>query len=437
MKRALLYFSISAICLAMVACSAPEEESSTDGGANESESATGADEEVELEMYSWRSEDRSAYETIIEAFEEEHPNISISFRPFDSSEYNTILTNALVSGSGPDIVQLRPYSGAETIADNGYLVNLDDIEGLDNINDDYLNAARGSDESLYGIPLSLNAGVIFYNQDLFDEYGVDVPGTYEEFVAASETFLENDIVPVAQGGRLAYLLSMLHGVMSPSVYGGNEFVEEVTSGEADLTDERLLSSLERMEELERFFPQDFIALDDNDAQAIFYAEEAAMYINGDYRIGTFESNIPDMNLGVIPGLQLDEGGETPVMTWVDGSYGVVDGTGNEEAALKFMEFMATPEFGQLFTDNLNRVSAVDGVNPEHDLVQQIAQAAEESSTPYLMLVHFGTGSPTTKTVFEDSLQGMYLDEITKEDVLEDSQQNAERAEEEEPEDLDE
>lgn len=390
---------------------------------------------VELEMYSWRTEDRAAYEEIIAAFEEENPDIKINFNPFDSTEYNTILTNALVSGTGPDIAQLRPYSGAQTIADNGYLVALDDIEGIDKFDESYLEAAKGSDGNIYGVPLSLNVGVIFYNQNIFDEYGLDIPETWDEFVAVSEKLLANEIIPVAQGGRDAYLLAMLHGVISPTAYGGNEFVSDLAEENTDLTDERMMESLDRMEEIAGFLPADFIALDDNDAQALFYAEEAAMYINGDYRLETFENNIPDIPIGVIPGLKEENAEEPLVMDWVDSSYGVVEGSEHEEEALKFMEFMATQEFGQLFSDSLSRVSAVEGVSATHEIVQQVTEASEANSTPYLMLVHYGEGSPTTKTIFEDGLQGMYLGEITKEELLEEAQENAERAAEEEVEEL--
>lgn len=416
MKFGKLFLTLSMLgfVLLFAACSASGE-----GGSS--------DDVVELEMYSWRAEDRQAYEKLIEAFEDEHPNIKINFSPFDSTEYNTILTNAIISGEGPDIAQLRPYSGTKTLADNGDLLNLDDIDGIDSINSDYLDAARGSDGSVYGVPLTLNAGVIFYNKGLFDEYGLEAPETWDEFMEVSAELDANGIIPVAQGGRAAYLLSMLHGVISPSLYGGNELVEELVNGETDLLDDRMLATLDRLQELEQYLPQDFIALDDNDAQALFYAEEAAMYINGDYRLGTFENNAPDMELGVIPALKIDGTDEAPVMTWVDGSYGVLDSSDNQDEAMKFMEFMTTQEFGQIFTNEFNRVSAVEGVNPEHEIVQQVSDAKDVSSTPYLFLVHFGEGSPTTKTVFEDALQGMFLGEITKEQVLEDAQRNYERA----------
>lgn len=401
------------------------------GNSKEAKTGEGASvdkkDTVELEMYSWRTEDRGAYEKIIAKFEEENPGIHIKFQPYESTEYNTILTNALVAGSGPDIVQLRPYSGTKTIADNDYLTALDDLEGLKNIDETYLDAAKGSDGKVYGVPLTLNAAVIFYNENIFKEQGLEVPETWDELLEVSEKLKSKDIIPIAQGGRDAYLLSMVHGVIAPSSYKGNEFVDKVVEGKSDFKDPAFIDSIERMKQLEQYFPKDFIALSDDDAKALFYTEDAAMYINGDYRLETFEENIPDIPLGVISGLSFEKGGETPVTTWVDGSYGVVKNSKHQDEAMKFMEFMASQQFGQMFSDELNRLSAINGVEPEHPIVQQIAEASEKSSTPYLMLVHFGDGEPTTKTTFENALQGMYLGELTVDEVADETQENVERA----------
>ncbi len=425
MRKVFLGLFLFILGTILVACGGDNDK--TTGNDEKSGSETAKEDIVELEMYSWRTEDKSAYQEIIATFEEENPTIKVHFQPYESTEYNTILTNALVAGSGPDIVQLRPYSGARTIADNDYLVSLDDVPGIHDFDQAYLEAASGSDGKEYGIPLTLNAGVIFYNQHIFDDLGLEPPETWDDFVKVSEKLIENDIIPVAQGGRDAYLLSMLHGVIAPSAYGGNTFVEDIKNGDADLTDARMMKSLDRMEELEAFLPDHFIALDDNDAQALFYAEEAAMYINGDYRLETFNKNIPDIPIGVIPGLKDEETGEVTVMNWVDSSYGVVKNSKHQEEALKFMEFMASTEFGQMFSDHLSRVSAVNGVKAKNEIVQQVTEASENSSTPYLMLVHFGEGSPSTKTVFEDGLQGLYLGEITKEELLKEAQENADKA----------
>ena len=426
-KRFMLIGLLFILSLLVIGCSDEKSSSGNDESNGEETVKEDTAEEVGLVMYSWRPEDREMYEKAIAKFQETYPHIEIDFQPYKSTEYNTILSNALISGDGPDIIQLRPYNGAKSIADNDYLVALDDLAGINNINEAYLDAARGTNGKVYGVPLSLNAGAIFYNKKLFEENGITEPKTWDEFIEACKKLKAAGIIPIAQSGRAAYLLSMTHGVIGPSAYNNNEFVEKVIAGEAKLTDSPFVESVQRMSDLEEFFPKDFIALEDNDAQTLFYTEQAAMYINGDYRLSTIEGTAPDLSVGIIPGLTNDANEDPAVVTWVDGSYAAVKNSDHPEEAKLFMEFLASSEFGQIFTNESNRLSAVNGVEPQHPLVKLISEASEKQSTPYLMLVHFGDGEPTTKTTFENALQGMYLDELTVDGVIQESQQNADRA----------
>ncbi|WP_432357255.1 ABC transporter substrate-binding protein [Sporosarcina sp. UB5] len=380
---------------------------------------------VNLTMYSWRPEDREAYEKFIKVFEDQNPGITVTFKPYKSTEYGTILTNALTAGQGPDIIQLRPYEGAVSIIDAEYIVPLDDIKGINDISDEYLTAARGSDGNVYGVPLSLNAGIIFYNKDVFEEHDFNLPTTWDELLQVGEEMKAKGIIPIAQAGKAAYLLSLTHSVIGATSYD-QSYIDDLLSGKADLTDERFVESVKRMEQLEGLFPKDFIALDDKDTQAMFYTGQAAMYINGSYRLETFENTAPDLNIGILPSFASEEGGETPLVTWVDGSYAVVKASKYQEEAKKFMEFMASKEFGQLFSDELSRISAIPGVEPKHELVKEMTKLGEANPTPYLMLVHLGGGSPTTKTTFENALQGMYIKELTVDGVIEESQKSMDR-----------
>ncbi|GIN40215.1 MULTISPECIES: ABC transporter substrate-binding protein [Heyndrickxia] len=416
MKRYLIYFItilfVSSIFLAGCSSSSSDSEKKVN--------------KVELTIYSWRPEDKEAYEKFIDEFEKENRGVEVNFKPFKSTEYGTILTNALSSGKGPDIIQLRPYQGATTIADSGYLLPLDNVKGLTDIPKEYLDAAKGSDGKVYGVPLTLNSAVIFYNTQLFKENGLEPPKTWDQLLQVSKEFQSKGIVPIAQSGKASYLLSLTHSVIGATTYDGNQFVEEFLTGEVNLHDPRFVESIKRMKELEPFFPKDFVAIEDKDAQALFYTGKAAMYINGDYRLESFEQNNPDLPIDILPSVANKEGSDTPSVTWVDGSYGVVKASKHQKEALKFMEFLASKKFGQMFSDELNRMSAIPGVTPKHPLVKKLTEMSEKSNTPYFMLVHLGDGSPTTKTTFENALQGMYIDKLTADDVIEETQKSLDK-----------
>ncbi|THF74502.1 ABC transporter substrate-binding protein [Cohnella fermenti] len=382
---------------------------------------SGSGEKVKLTMYSWRPEDADGYAAIIAEFNKTNPNIEVEFKPFKSTEYNTILNNTLQSGTGVDILQLRPYDAAIALADADYLTPVDGLAGLDQIPDSYLDAARGSDGNVYGVPFMLSNAVIFYNKNLFEENGIAVPETYEEFLAVCEQLKAKGITPIAQSGKAGYLLSMTHAVVGNSAYGGNEFAEEVISGKTDFTDSRFVDSIQRMKDLEEYFPKDFIAIEDKDAQAMFYTHEAAMYINGSHRLETFEANEIDFDVDFIPGFAPSKGEPANIVAWVDGSYAVAKSSKHQEEALKFLEFVASKSFGQTFSEQLTRVSPIAGVEPSNALLQSMAKLNETQATPYLILASFNQGAPTSKTTFEDSLQGMYLGKLTPQQVAEDFQ----------------
>ena len=77
------------------------------------------------------------------------------------------------------LVDLKPYIENETIGDKNYN-NI--LEGF----------RKGSeiDGKVYGIPFNKSTEVIWYNKTLFDELGLEVPTTFEEFAQVSKTITE-------------------------------------------------------------------------------------------------------------------------------------------------------------------------------------------------------------------------------------------------------
>ena len=77
------------------------------------------------------------------------------------------------------LVDLKPYIENETIGDKNY-TNI--LEGF----------RKGSeiDGKAYGMPFNKSTEVIWYNKTLFDELGLEVPTTFEEFAQVSKTITE-------------------------------------------------------------------------------------------------------------------------------------------------------------------------------------------------------------------------------------------------------
>jgi raffinose/stachyose/melibiose transport system substrate-binding protein len=120
-------------------------------------------------------------------------------------------------------------------------------------------------------------------------------------------------------------------------------------------------------------------------------------------------------MGILPGPVASAGGTPWVSSYDDGNYGVNAKTRYMDAAIKFIRFTATREWGQAFTDQLKQISAVPGIQVHDPLLQQ-AVAYMRHSTPYLMLVGFRWHNPTGSDLIQSDLQGMFTDALTPEQV---------------------
>ncbi|MCF6410324.1 ABC transporter substrate-binding protein [Pseudalkalibacillus salsuginis] len=416
MKRMLSLFLgvLMVLSMALAGCSSSGNDTEDNGEGNG---------EV-LTIGSWRTEDKAAYDKIIEAFNEEHPDIKVEFKPSKNTEYDTILNTALQSGEGPDIIQLRPYAPGMELAKAGYLEPLDDLDGIDVFTEETRSAATSEDGKVYGVPLSLNSAQMFYNKKMFKDHGLEEPETWDEFIELNEKLKEEGVTPIALGTKEGWLLSLAHSIFGPAHYGANEFVDQITSGDKTFKDAEFVSSLQAMDELKQYFPKNYEGLGMEDIRTLFFTGEAAMFPLGSWEIEVLREMNPDLEIGFFP-MPSAEGKDPTMTTWVDGSYGINANSKNKEDAKKFLEFMTTEKFAKLFSDELARIPAVPGVTTDDELVTAIAEATNEYSTSYMMLVHFNKGNPTTKATLETELQGMYLGKQTPEEVAEKLQGNAE------------
>ncbi len=410
--KAITFVGFLAFILIISACS-----SQSGGDSGESEG------EVTLTIGSWRTEDKASYQKVIDKFNEENPDINVEFKPSKNTEYNTILNTALQSGEGPDIIHLRPYTPGIELADAGYLEPLDDLEGLDQYPEETLAASKGSDDKQYGVPLNISTTQMFYNKKIFDDLGLEEPQTWDEFLTLSQKIKDEGITPISLGTKEGWLLSLSHGIIGPAHYGGNEFVDSITAGETDFTSDEFQSSIDAMDEIKQFFPENFEGLGMEDIRTMFFTGDAAMFPLGSWEIEVLREMNPELELGFFP-MPSAVGKDPTITTWVDGSYAINASSEQKEAAKKFLQFMTTEEFGTMFTEEFKMISAIPGIASEDELVNSLSQAVENQSTPYMMLVHFAGGNPSTKATIETELQGMYLGERTPEEVANTVQESA-------------
>lgn len=215
---------------------------------------------------------------------------------------------------------MRPYAAGLKLAEAGYVEKINDLSGLRAYPEEALMASRDEQGNQYGVPINLSSTQFFYNKKIFKDNNLEVPTTWGEFIALNDQLLEKGITPIAMGTKEGWLLSLLHGIVGPAIYEGNDFYQAVLTGEKDFSDAQFIESIQVMNDLKKYFPANSEGLGMDDIRTLFALEDAAMFPLGSWEIPVVLEMNPDLDLGYFP-IPSKEGHKT-VTTWVDGSFAI-------------------------------------------------------------------------------------------------------------------
>lgn len=375
-----------------------------------------------LGMWSWRTEDKAAYDEILKTFEAENPGLRVDFQTFLNTEYNTLTATALQAGDAGDVVQTRSYGGVMPWIDGGYLLPLDGkVANLANYNDLALDAVRSRDNGqVYGVPFAVQVLQMYYNKAIFKELGLSVPTTWDEFVAVNQKLLDAGYIPMALTGKDDWMLPIFHSIVGAGTYGGDAFVNGILDGSTTFEDPAFVDSIQAVKDLQPFLPPDVTAVSYADSQALFINGAAAMFPGGSWEAAYFRGQNPDLDLGVFA-VPAKNTNDAPVSWFVDGSWAATTSSKNPDAALKLVDWLGSQEFGQMFTDKLSQISPIKGVVPSDPLLKEIVDMWNTNSTSYMLLVYFRYGTPSGTTVIGQDIQKLFLGDMTAADVASDLQ----------------
>ncbi len=314
-----------------------------------------AGEEVTITIESWRNDDLTIWQdTIIPAFEAHYPNINVVFAPGTPAEYNGVLNTKLEGGSAGDLITCRPFDASLALYQNGYLANLNDIEGLSNFSDVAKSAWVTDDgQEVFCVPMASVIHGFFYNKDAFNEVGVEVPQTVDEFFNVLDAIkADGTYIPLAMGTADTWeAATMGFQNIGPNYWKGEEGRTALIAGEQKYTDEPYVKTLEQLAAWKDYMPDGYEAVKYPDAQQLFTLGKAAIYPTGSWEIFTFEKDA-SFELGVFKPPVENAGDTCYISDHTDIAMGMNAATENPEAAKTFLEWMTTEEFASLYSNAL-------------------------------------------------------------------------------------
>jgi raffinose/stachyose/melibiose transport system substrate-binding protein len=380
-------------------------------------------EQITINYYTWRGNPAMQYpEKMIEAFQEKYPNIKVEVGGIrlPNDQYLNNQKVKLLSGDSIDVTTLRP----ETIADYvkaGYLEDLTDKPFLNNVTSTEKVKVDGK---VYSIPSAVNVIGVYYNKNIFNKLNITEPKNWVEFVAALEKIKEAGIVPMMNGGKDGWpmefdIYPFIHDVLvkNPDIF------DKVNKGEVKYTDSVFIEAFKKIEDFYKkgYVGKQSVSIGGDGANTLFTQEKTALLIHGEWAMNVFagkDSKGNDIKLpfevGIMPLPYNAPGEETLIPISVDSSEGVVASSKNKDAALKFVEFMASSEGATYISNGLSAFSPVKGAGADFNpLAASWKPLLEMKSVPFFYSLQY----PAANAEMLKQLQLMFLGDANAEKAL--------------------
>ena len=331
--------------------------------------------------HSYRGEEEKALLTLVEQWNEAHPQSPVSLLDVPHEAFPNKLTTAIPRDQGPDLF----IFAHERIGDWARMGLIADL--TDDLPADLAHVeATTVDGRAYGVPLALKSVALFYNTDMLET----PPGTTDEMVRLAETLRDPDtsVYGLAyETGSFYHHAAWLHG------FGGRMLDEE---GQPALDDPANASSLAFVRGL---VERDLVPEEPTSALVaqLFNEGRAAMVVNGPWFLGEIED---DVEFAVAPLPVVSETGlpASPLLTVESALVSIF--AGDHEEAVKLALFLGREGARTRLGEGMQVVTE-PGAWDEEDSPGALVQFRHQSGKARLM-----PSSPVIRSTWEPASRAL-------------------------------
>jgi multiple sugar transport system substrate-binding protein len=203
---------VLALFVGLAACGGGEEESGGGGAATVDPSTVSGT--VTFSGWQASPEEGKALEETLAGFAKKYPNIKVSYQPV-AGEYPAAMLAKFTAKEPPDLFYVDSAVAPEWI-DQGVLEPLDATVEKFKIDTGvfypgYLDAFKGPEGDLYGLPKDGNTLAMAYNTEMFQKAGLQPPANWDELVAAASKLKASGVeTPYCLGATLDRALAFVY-----------------------------------------------------------------------------------------------------------------------------------------------------------------------------------------------------------------------------------
>jgi multiple sugar transport system substrate-binding protein len=340
-------------------------------------------------------EEGELLEEMFAGFEETCPNITIDYQPVAGDYPQAMLAN-FSAATPPDVFYVDSAVAPEWI-EEGFLMPLDDYiseTGFDTSQfyEGYLNAFKGTDGAIYGLPKDASTLALFYNEEMLSDAGIEPPTSWEELTAAAEELTTGDVTGLCLSPSLDRALAFIYQ------NGGAIYNEDFTEVTFDSPEAR-----DAIDTYLGFFESDTGAspaeLGSGWCGEALGQEKVAMVFEGNWLVPFMGGTFPEVSYAMA---EMPTGAEQATLAFTV-SYSIGADSENPDAAWSLLSYLTGPEGMEIWTSQgLALPSRSDVPVPEG---REALLAGAEYARPWSFTPGFADVSTAFNNAFTAATEG--------------------------------
>lgn len=334
---------------------------------------------TEIHFVTWKPNIPGVQEEIIKYFEAKHPDIKVvrEVGPHSSTAFHDLLTQKLKNKSEDVDVFLMDVIWPPEFAAAGWAMPLDEmfpkaeqkkfLEGTILANT-YRN-------KIYGVPLFIDSGMLYYRKDLLEKYGFNIPKTWREmveqaqFIVSQESKNGNELYGFS--GQFKQYEGLVCDMLEYILSNGGSILNSET-GKSGLHENPAVEAVEfvRQNIIGKAAPKGVLTYQEPESLDLFIQGKAVFHRNWPYAWEV--SNNPESSSvsGKVGIARLPHFKDNKSYSTLGGwQIGISSYSKHKEAAWAFVEFYTSKEMQKLLVLKAGRAPTRKGLYDDIEIVK--------------------------------------------------------------------
>lgn len=301
-------------------------------------------------------------EQLARKFEQENPDIKIEISA-PGPDYEKLMKIKMAANDLPDVFATHGWA---KIRYGEFLLDLSDQPWAKQLDPAIAPAVTDASGKVYVLPMDQEKTGPAFNADILEQYGVEVPLTWTDFMAACETIKtqsEGQVTCVHMGGADSWPVGQFYDFFSTSLAISPTPNDEqaLLDGTYDWSKYTVLSQNLLDLKTNGYLNEDALTAKYTDSAAALAEGKAAFGFYGPFICEEALKTNPDFNCGIMPIPSLAEGDEPTFAGGELTTWGVWKDSQHVDAAVRFVNFFAQPENVKAIAESNKSPAGLTGV----------------------------------------------------------------------------